>query len=42
MSDTNGYKYEGHWKNDLMHGYGLELFSDSHYEGYFINGLKNG
>ena len=34
MTDTDGDIYEGEWKNNLMHGKGIDLFNDgSKYDG---------
>lgn len=35
----NGAKYDGHWKNDLQEGYGVETWADgSKYEGFYREG----
>jgi len=39
----NGDKYEGNWKNNLMHGKGTYLKPDGFkYEGEFKNGIRTG
>lgn len=39
----NGARYEGQWKDDLQHGYGIETWNDgSKYEGNYLNGKKQG
>ena len=43
MIYANGDIYEGAWKNDLKHGYGiLEKKTGDKYYGYWNNGLKEG
>lgn len=48
-----GYSYDGEFKNDLKHGYGIEhvdkkssLFAtidlDEHYDGYWKNDMRDG
>jgi hypothetical protein len=40
---ANGAKYEGEWKDDFQHGFGIEIWTDdSIFEGYFQFGQKNG
>jgi len=39
----SGDKYEGNWKNDLMHGKGTYYYPNGNkYEGEFKNGRKTG
>lgn len=39
----NGYLYEGSWKKNLQHGFGIEQYSNGdRYEGNFIVGSKFG
>ena len=47
MTNDKGYErviYKGHWKDDLPHGDGHEIFGagNSHYEGEFVQGRKEG
>jgi len=40
---SNGARYEGGWRNNLQHGYGIETWQDhSQYKGNYRNGLKDG
>ncbi len=34
--------YEGMWSNDIWHGQGTLLVSDTQFVGQFVNGKKNG
>jgi len=35
--------YDGHWKENNMHGYGIYTWTDGRrYEGYYANDKKNG
>ena len=39
----DGSRYEGEWKNNLLHGIGIESWADgSHYEGQYRDDLKHG
>jgi hypothetical protein len=39
----DGAVYEGEWKDDQQHGYGVEKWVDeSKYEGYYVMGKKHG
>ena len=43
ISELNGYKYNGEWKEDLLHGQGKFIFkSGDVYEGEFKDGKYNG
>lgn len=37
----NGAKYEGNWKDNVQHGFGIENWNDnSKFEGHYVNGKK--
>ena len=43
MTFANGDKYDGEWKDDNMHGYGLFTYPcGGKYEGQWKDGKKHG
>ena len=43
MKYANGMVYDGEWKNDLRHGFGVLTWPDGRkYEGDYKEGLKDG
>ncbi len=42
MKSKNKYEYEGEFKNNKYHGFGVLVDGLERYEGYFSKGLKNG
>jgi len=43
FSDTNGYKYEGNYKNDLYDGYGVLTWANNDcFKGNFVKGKMEG
>ena len=39
---SQGVRYEGDWKNNEMHGWGVFFNDDEKYEGEFIDGVYDG